>query len=303
MNLHVRVLNLCHNLIDKCEGIAHMQFLHALDLSHNAFSSIQSIQSLACNSCLQSFAFSFNRCGDSYHGQIFQMLPQIQVGSLHIPIPAAVFLPLTLSQRCLTLGPALHSIYPHPPGRVGLGCGHVQLPLDVQETRDGREWEGTVRDLRRRLISAIAIFSSSSDIAPLARPRAPPPPPTLRVALLTMLAKASSGLPQPAAAMTGAELQQMFHASKSEQNLPQMQVAPKMHDQSRHGDGRAQGQALVHLPPLGPPLPIRILSSARMWGSEVSSSSSSSGGGCRRVAPGPPSLDRSNSSAWYPVLY
>jgi hypothetical protein len=289
-----------------------MQFLHALDLSHNAFSSIQSIQILACNSCLQSFAFSFNRCGDSYHGQIFQMLPQIQVGSLHFPILAAVFLPLTLSQRCLTLDPApallqppLHSIYHPPPGRVGLGYGRVQLPLDVQETRDGREWEGTVRDLRRRLISAIAIFSSSSDTAPLARPRAPPPPPTLRVALLTMLAKASSGLPQPAAATTGAELQQMFRASKSEQNLPQIQEAPKMQDQSRHGDGRAQGQALVHLPPLGPPLPIRILSSARMWGSEVSSSSSSSssGGGCRRVAPGPPSPDRSNSSAWYPVLY
>ena len=250
-----------------------MQLLHALDLSHNAFSSIQSLQILACNSCLHSFAFSFNRCGDSYHGQVFQMLPQIQVGRLHFRLPAAVFLPLTLSKRCLTLDPALvllqpplHSIYHPPPGRGGLGYGHVQLPLDVQETRDGREWEGTVRDLRRRLISAIAIFSSSSDIAPLGRPRAPPPLSTLRVALLSMLAKASSGLPQPAAAVTGAEVQHLFHAYKSEQNLPQMQEAPKIHDQSRHGDGRVQGQALVHLPPLGPPLPIRILCSARMWG-------------------------------------
>ena len=72
-------MNLSHNLIDTCEGIAHMLFLHTLDLSHNAFSTVQSLQVLANNSRLDSLAFSFNRCGDAYHGQIFQMLQQVQV--------------------------------------------------------------------------------------------------------------------------------------------------------------------------------------------------------------------------------
>jgi hypothetical protein len=80
-NLHFRVVNVSHNLIDTCEGISHMQLLHTLDLSHNAFSAVQSIQILANNSRLYSLAFSFNRCGDAYHGQIFQMLQQIQVSS------------------------------------------------------------------------------------------------------------------------------------------------------------------------------------------------------------------------------
>ena len=81
LNLHVCMMNLSHNLIDTCEGISHMLLLNSLDLSHNAFSSLQSLQVLACNARLHHLSFSFNRCGDAYHAQVFHILQQIQVSS------------------------------------------------------------------------------------------------------------------------------------------------------------------------------------------------------------------------------
>jgi len=54
-------MNVSHNLIDTCDGIAHMQLLHTLDLSRNAIVTLQAIRCLAANCSLHTLALAFNR--------------------------------------------------------------------------------------------------------------------------------------------------------------------------------------------------------------------------------------------------